>query len=127
MTHLYLNKLSEGFKFAIRSNLKNVLPLINPRLKKYNFNGLDYIINIWFNFYHTFSKKNLRKRIPKDISVEYLSEIDSETSSFMMKNQENDIYTKSADFFNWITKYTWILPAPDRKSTRLNSSHIRIS
>jgi len=105
-------KLSEGFKFAIRSNLKNVLPLINPRLKKYNFNGLDYIINIWFNFYHTFSKKNLRKKIPKDISVEYLSEIDSETSSFIKKNQENDIFRKSSDFFNWIKKYPWILPAP---------------
>jgi len=112
MTHPYLNKLSEGFKFAIRSNLKSVLPLIKPRLKKYNFNGLDYIINIWFNFYHTFSKKNLRKRIPKDISVEYQSEIDSETSNFIKKNQENDIFRKSSDFFNWIKKYPWILPAP---------------
>jgi len=111
-------KLSEGFKFAIKSNLKNILPLINPRLRKYNFNSIDYILNIWFNTYNFFSKKNIEKNIPKNISVDYLSEIDNETSIFIKERQENDIFKKNADFFNWLKKYLWVLPAPIQKITR---------
>lgn len=111
-------KLSEGFKFAIKSNLKNILPLINPHLKKYNFNSIDYILNIWFNTYNLFSKKNIQKNIPKNISVDYLSEIDNETSIFIKEHQENDIFKKNADFFNWLKKYLWVLPAPLQKITR---------
>lgn len=114
-------KLSEGYKFAIRSNLKNVLPLINPRFKKYNFNSIDYIFNVWFNVYNSFSERNIRKRIPKNISVDYLSEIDSETSDFIKKHQENDIFKKNAEFFNWIKRFPWILPAPLHKFSKKES------
>src|SRR5690554_6695681 len=114
-------KLSEGYKFAIRSNLKNVLPLINPRFKKHNFNSIDYIFNIWFNVYNSFSERNIRKRIPKNISVDYLSEIDSETSDFIKKHQENDIFKKNAEFFNWIKRFPWILPAPLHKFSKKES------
>ena len=55
-----------------------------------------------------------RKKIHIDLNkVEYINEIDSETSTFISLKQKEELTRRNSDELNWIIKYPWILNAPD--------------
>ena len=110
-------KKSTGVRVYMRMDLHNILPpktsffqLIRPVL----YVG-DVFLNLFLDIRFLFYRNRL-----KDRNIEYISEIDDETSVFIYDLQQKDLFKRNRKELNWIIKYPWILPKykGDRDTSR---------
>ncbi|OEK09697.1 hypothetical protein A8C32_13430 [Flavivirga aquatica] len=111
----YFNELktNKGFKFAFRSNLNIVIPLINPKLTKFLplFSLTDILINLPINLKNQMHKFTTMQRL-KNIKIEYVNIIDNETEKLIRDHSSNHLSQKSPQFFQWLKAHHWVQEAP---------------
>ncbi|MBC7643466.1 MAG: GNAT family N-acetyltransferase [Flavobacterium sp.] len=106
-------KQNIGIKAVLKSNLVFLIPEIKPTLKIFKpaFALFDSILNAVINVKLYFNEKSISTAL-KNIKIEYLNAIDSETRSIINKYNSNHLSEKSNDFFIWLKKYQWVQEAP---------------
>lgn len=117
----------EGLRCYYKWDLSTILypkhkifRLLNPFLKT---------IDIFFNLFNQVRLKAIYPFLP-DISpsnIEYISELDEETADFIEQFQQQNIFRRKKEDFNWILKYPWISEAPtqDIMSKRYHFSTLK--
>ena len=75
--------------------------------------------------YLGFKQKNWYKtNFSRDIQLEYISEIDTETEALIEKYDQDILFRRRAEDLNWMFRYPWLLSAPfiDKESHKFNFS-----
>jgi hypothetical protein len=106
-----LNESTELQAF-VRANMCKMLLRKFPSLKKFKLflRTFDRLVNILCE-----GRLRLWKRrygISGKLRLEYIAEVDAETSGFIQQLQDGDLHRRGAHELNWIARYPWILSAP---------------
>ncbi|GEP49659.1 hypothetical protein FNO01nite_03310 [Flavobacterium noncentrifugens] len=106
-------KNNTGVKAVLRSNLTFVIPVLIPKSKALNllFQITDSFFNFFINFKLAVQRRFIKKGL-KNIKIEYLNSIDSETETFINTFNKKDISHKTTAFFEWLKAYNWVQEAP---------------
>ena len=99
-------------KALLRVSTRDLLPRKFPRLKsaKPLLGLLDQLLNVFCDF----RLRLWRRRIGTgtQLRLEYVAEVDSETSDFIQKLQGRELTRRGAAEIEWIAKYPWVLSTP---------------
>ncbi len=103
---------STEVRVLIRANTQEMLPRKFPTLKKFRrfLAAFDHLVNIFWEARLRIWK--WRHSISGKLRLEYIAEVDAETSDFVRQLQDRDLHKRGAPELNWIAKYPWVLPAP---------------
>jgi hypothetical protein len=111
--YFYTLKVLKGVKAVLRSNLKVIIPLLMPKLRKLKplFNLFDGIFNILIDAKLNIQKFNIKNKLDK-IDIDYVNIIDHETNEIINKYNANHLSNKKPEFFEWLKAYQWVQEAP---------------
>ena len=118
-----LLKETDKTKYYIRFDLHNLLT------KKYKFfkkiKELIKFTDKILNFFNDF--KLLFIDYKTDTELEYITEIDTETSNFINKHNQKELFKRTSTELNWIRKYPWVVEAPinDTNKQKYNFSSVK--
>jgi len=93
----------------VGSPIKNLKLIKHPKLS-----SLYFALSIFDFFINLFMKIKVRSlKIPKDYSLEYINEIDNETSEIIKPFLKNELTKRSKQELDWILKYPWLVNSKD--------------
>ena len=98
----------KGIHAFMRFKFHKIIPARLPILAPLEnvFYGLDTLLNLPVRMRLAFWKQ--RKKLPSDISINPIHEIDETTSQFIQGLGSNDLIKRKATTFNWIIQHPWL-------------------
>ena len=105
--------IKQGVRAYLRANLAYLLPAKKPAVGKIRslLQLGDFLLNL---------PNELRIQIYKwihtlnNVKIEYLSQIDASTETFIRQFQEGELFRRGATELNWMLQYPWVLSAPSK-------------
>jgi hypothetical protein len=103
---------STELQVFVRANMCKMLLRKFPSLKKFKLflTTFDCLANILCEGRLCMWKR--RHGISGKLRLEYIAEVDTETSGFIQQLQDADLHRRGAHEFYWIARWPWILSAP---------------
>lgn len=109
-------KSLRGLDIRLRLNVTGLLLRKLPPLKIFRivFKILDAVLDEVVDFRNYIWQ---RRRDPaRDLTFEYISEVDEQTGRFMQRHHQHDLTRKEKSDLSWIMNNPWILSAPFKDS-----------
>ncbi len=103
-------KTYQGMRFYRRLKLAELLPAKNKKYIKYKW--LLQIADFEFNIFNDIKNLILSRKIDKNISFEYINNIDNSTKTLVNSHNKNNLTKRTKPELDWIITYPWILTAP---------------
>ncbi len=105
-------KVYKGLRLYRRLNLAVLLPNKNKKAKK--LYKLLKFIDLCSNFFIDIKNKIVSKKLDKNITIQFVDNIDDETLKIIEKTNNNNLTKRSKKELDWIINYPWILSSTEK-------------
>ena len=116
-------KMQHGLRVYLRFNLHDIATVKFPK-----FGLLPALATLGDHLLNAVNDLRLKLSIANALDkykIEYLTELDSETATFVEKESRDEIFRRGPEDLNWIMRFPWVLitPGADANSKRYFFSH----